>query len=238
MPLRRRIALKEIQHGTVGSEHLGQRRALRNIQREFYWYQMSRDIRTWLKECSTCQQRSRVDDQMQHKATSNILVKGMPGSSPITSFSAISSSTPVFGTTRRTTEAPSRSRRIIPPERKPQGTNGSRFRRMSLLASDNHALGSPITPARASNGFATTKRYIARPKVPELDVAENTSNTALSRQQRVFDTLTQLKRLDPLGERNDSGISSDNDSTISQNDAVRTDIVRFSDDEHAPTHFA
>ena len=237
LPLRLRIVLKDLQHGTVESEHHGRRRALRSIQRQFYWYQMSRDIRTWLKECSTCQQRSHVDDQLLHKATSNVLAKGMPGSS-ITSFSAIPASTPVLGTTWRTTEVPSRSRKIIPPERKPQGTNGSRFRRMSLLASDNHALWSPSTPARSSNGFATTKRYITPPKASKFDVAEYTSNTALCRQQRACDTLTQLKRLDPLGERNDSGISSDNDSTVSQNDAVRTEIVRFSDDEHAPTHFA
>ena len=81
------------------------------------------------------------------------------------------------------------------------------------------------------------KRYIASPKASKLDVAENTSNTALSCQQRAFDTLTHFKRLDPLSECHDSGISSDNDSTVSQNDAVRTGIVRYPDDEQESTRF-
>ena len=47
LPWRQRFALRDMQHGTGVSEHLGRRRALRKMQQNFYWYQMSRDICAW-----------------------------------------------------------------------------------------------------------------------------------------------------------------------------------------------
>ena len=161
----------------------------------------------------------------------------MPGLSGDTSFCTTPSSTHLLCTTRQTPKTLSQSRQTLPPVRQPRCTNEDRSGRTSFLASDNHARGSLTKPTRANNGFATVKRYIASPKASKLDVAENTSNTALSCQQRAFDTLTQFKRLDPLSECHDSGISSDNDSTVSQNDAVRTGIVRYPDDEQESTRF-
>ena len=59
MPYKYQEMMCEHFHDSTSAAHMGRRRALKQVQKRAFWYQMAEDLKLWIRTCEICQRRRR-----------------------------------------------------------------------------------------------------------------------------------------------------------------------------------
>ena len=193
---------------------------------------------------------SRLSDQIQHIPTSHTVVPKMSTAIPVTALQTISNKTiptttptkdscSAARTPKHTPDVLSQSKRNGRSAHQHLHTDKNRSRRILFHASDNPAARAPdrtphgllrIKRKVSSNRKWTEKRNNMKQNFIDSYVDDDTSDMALNRKLCASEKLAiQRNRLEPLRGKNDSGISSDSDSTVSQSSTFVRNTARDPD---------